>query len=356
MHVILDSTALIADFHLSSAACKGLLEGAKSGIIQLAVPELVILEVVNKWRSRVSQVAGAADAVRKDAGRLGLIGVQVDGPSVEDETAAYERGLREKLGTANALILALPSVPHEGLVRKAIERKAPFGDRGTGYRDALIWESVKEVLRADDQESVTFVTANKADFGSTSTGIREGLLDELSSDSISHERIAIVDSTAAAAAATLDQAQRLFVAFEEKLSSDPAFNAWFFQRLAKHVDLDLDQIGDERLPDGLLKFTSVYNLQGASYFKAFRSWLISAGKIGLEFEAEADVDVDFEYEQETPSYSYETRDRRTRLDWHSDSTTVTASLLGQLEIEETTGEVTFDRVYIWKLSEPRRDF
>lgn len=97
-----------------------------------------------------------------------------------------------------------------------------------------------------------------------------------------NDRIAIVDSPRAAAAATLEQAQRLVAVFEERLSSDPAFKAWFFERLVRQVDLDLDRIGDERLPEGLLKFTSVHNLQGVSYFNAFRSWLISTGKTGLD--------------------------------------------------------------------------
>jgi len=356
MLVILDSTALIGDFHLSTAASKGLLEGARSGIIRLAVPELVLLEVTNKWRERVRQVAGAADAVGKDAQRLGLKGVKIVGPIVADVVAEYEQELRRKLAAANASILPMPDVPHEALVRKAIERKAPFAERGTGYRDALIWESIKEVLRTDRQESITFVSGNKTDFGNSTTGIRDDLLEELSNDSISHERITIVDSLGAAAAATLEQANRLVTVFQERLSSDPTFKAWFFEQLVKQTDLDLDRIGDERLPEGLLKFTSAYNLQPVNYFNTFRSWLISTGKIGLEFEAEADVDVDFEYENDSPYYSWDlARTRHPGVHWHSDSATVTASVLGQFEVEEATGEITFDSVYIWKLSEPNVD-
>lgn len=74
------------------------------------------------------------------------------------------------------------------------------------------------------------------------------------------------------------------------------------------------------------------------------------------FEAEADVDVDFEYENDSLYYAWDlARTRHAGVHWHSNSATVTASLLGQFEMEEATREVTFDRVYIWKLSEPNLD-
>ncbi|SKB84667.1 Predicted nucleic acid-binding protein, contains PIN domain [Arthrobacter sp. 31Cvi3.1E] len=111
MDVILDSTALIADFHLSAPSSRSLLERAKSGFIWLAVPELVLLEVVSKRRIRAEEIARAVDAVRKSAKRLCLVGVNVSTTSMDDETAAYKRTLREKLQTANALILASRPLP-----------------------------------------------------------------------------------------------------------------------------------------------------------------------------------------------------------------------------------------------------
>ncbi len=354
MHVILDSTALIADFALASAASKGLLEGCKRGVIRLAVPELVLLEVVHKWRERVTKLADAADAVLRDARRLGLGDLQITVPSVDDEVSAYEAALREKLRDSRATLLSIPDVSHDVLVRKAIHREAPFADKGTGYRDALIWESVKEVLRAHPIEAVTFVTANKADFGSSSTAIPQGLLDELSSEKISHDRVSIVDSSVAAAVATLDRAQRLVGLLEEKLESDQAFSDRFFQELVESCDLDLHDISEQRYaPDRRVRFLETSNLYSVSYFKVGRSWLISSGAIGLEFEAEADADVDFEYGDDVLPYFFDARSEPWPETFaHHGSDTVTASITGQVEFNEQTGEIAFDGVLIWQLSDP----
>lgn len=356
MHVVLDSTALIADFSLTSAANRGLLEASKRGFIKLAVPELVLLEVVHKWRERVTKVSDAADAVLKDARRLGLEDLQIAVPSVHEKSVDYENALRTKLMESKALILSIPDTSHEVLVVKAIQRMAPFADKGTGYRDALIWESVKGVLRADPHEAVVFVTANKADFGSSDTGIRQGLLDELKSESISHDRISVVDSPAAAAAETLEHAQRLLDLLTNKLDSDEVVREAFFEQVVETADLDIRHIGEQRYsPDRHIRFLDVTDLYKVNYFEAVRSWLISSGRIGVEFEAEADADVNFEYEIDTPSYYYDPRRDRGTVGAYTESGTVTASMSGQLEFEESTGEITLDGVSIWQLSEPRME-
>jgi hypothetical protein len=63
----------------------------------------------------------------------------------------------------NTEFLATPSIPHSELVKRALRRRKPFSERGTGYRDSLIWITVLALLRRSE-ETVAFVTANSADF------------------------------------------------------------------------------------------------------------------------------------------------------------------------------------------------
>lgn len=354
MHVILDSTALVADFNLTSAASRGLLEGCKRGVIRLAIPELVLWEVANKYRERVIKLADDAGAVSKAARRLGFQEPLITLPTGTDAASAYEVALRQKLIESRAIILRTPDVSHEILVRKAIQRDAPFADKGTGYRDALIWESIKDVLRLHPAESVTFVTANRTDFGSNTTSIRQSLLDELSNESISHERLSIVDSPVAAAVATLDRAQRLVGLLEEGLESDQAFHDRFFEELTESADADLHDISEQRYsPQRRVRFLDVTSLYDVSHFKVTRSWLISSGKIGVEFEAEADADVEFEYGDDALPHFYDPRlEPWPETLTHHGSDTVIASLTGQVEYNESTEELVFGGVLIWALSEP----
>ncbi len=357
MHVILDSTALISDFHLSTVASRGLLEGGKAGVIRLGVPELVLLEVVHKWRQRVAEMVVKAESVVTEARRLGLESLDVTIPSVDDEVASYDISLRQKLEEASVAVYAIPAVSHELLVNKAIQRKSPFAEKGTGYRDALIWETVKDILRTSD-EAVTFVTANKSDFGSSDGGIPQGLLDELSNDGIGHGRLTILATPADAAAATLEHAQTLFDTFEKKLESDKGFSDRLFQELLELADLDLHFLTDNgHSADRRAKFLKAHTLYEIGYFKPFRSWLVSEDRIGIEFEAEADVDVDIEYEEDG-RYPYDFDPQQHH--WEDaflerfGSETVTASLSGQLEFDAAAEEASSLSMSISALSDPDR--
>lgn len=355
MHVILDSTVLISDFHLTSVASRGLLEGGKSGVIRLGVPELVLLEVIHKWGQRVEQAIAKAKTVATEANRVGLEGLKVTIPALDDEVHRFGISLRQKLKDASVTVYAIPGVSHEFLVNKAIQRKAPFADNGTGYRDALIWETVREILRTSD-EAVTFVTNNTSDFGSSSGTIRESLLEELTHDGIDHDRLMILTTAADAAAATLEHAKSVLDQFEEKLVLDKAFTDRFFQELIESADHDLRYV--ERLgysSDGRARFVSAEMMYDIGYFKTTKSWLLSKGKIGIEFEAEADVDVEVEFDAENvlPHHFDPQRDH-----WYDmtlerfGSATVTASLSGQFEFDEASGEASSLSTSIWALSDP----
>jgi predicted nucleic acid-binding protein len=124
MHVILDSTALIADFHLTSVASRGLLEGGKAGVIRLGVPELVLLEVIHKWGQRVEQAIAKAKTAAIEANRVGLEGLKVTVPVLQEEVHRFGISLRQKLEGASVTVYPIPGVSHEFLVNKAEMRSS----------------------------------------------------------------------------------------------------------------------------------------------------------------------------------------------------------------------------------------
>ncbi|WP_345448565.1 PIN domain-containing protein [Arthrobacter gyeryongensis] len=349
----MDSTALISDFHFATAANRGLLEAGKAKVIRLGVPELVLREVVHKWRQRVADLMEKAESLEAEAKRIGLASLAVALPSIDDTVAAFEKSLREKLEKASAAVYAIPTVSHETLVNKAIQRRSPFAEKGTGYRDALIWESVKEILRTSD-EAVTFVTANKSDFGSSDLGIPQGLLDELTNDGIGNDRLTILATPADAAAATLEHAQSLLDQFEQKLVSDNAFRDQLVQELVEQADLALSHVERFRYSsDHKARFISADMMYEIGYFQPTRSWLISQGRIGIEFEAEADVDVEYDVDGGFPHHFDPQQDHweDASLERYG-STTVTASLSGQLEFDASSDGVSAPSMSIWALSDP----
>ena len=130
------------DRYLESAAGRLLRDEATAGRLRLAVPEVVLIESEANHRRAVreeeSKLASARDALRQ------LRAPQ--GGDLAPRRLCYRTDLEEILSQAGAEILPIPSTPHGQLIAKAIERRRPFNRKGSGYRDALIWESVLELL------------------------------------------------------------------------------------------------------------------------------------------------------------------------------------------------------------------
>lgn len=85
-------------------------------------------------------------------------------PKIEVDLALrnYQQSLDALLQALKARILPYPLVGHEQLVRRALVPSKPFVEGGRGYRDALIWYSLVELLQSTTCE-VVFVSQNSND-------------------------------------------------------------------------------------------------------------------------------------------------------------------------------------------------
>jgi hypothetical protein len=75
----------------------------------------------------------------------------------------YRDDLEEILREANGEILPIPTVPHRRLIERAVARRRPFDANGDGYRDALVWESVLELLNLST-DPVALISNDKPAF------------------------------------------------------------------------------------------------------------------------------------------------------------------------------------------------
>jgi hypothetical protein len=148
LHVVLDTNVISRRAPLSGNAERVLLDSAHNGQFVLAVPELVIRELMNKWRE---QARVEAEKIRSLVGEFALRGMLAsvpDASAVEARAQEVESGLRATLEHPYIETPGFPETSHEDLVRRALERRQPFDKKGqNGYRDALLWESVIKLAR-----------------------------------------------------------------------------------------------------------------------------------------------------------------------------------------------------------------
>lgn len=145
MAVVLDTNVVGVESPLGSNPVRVLLDAAARGRLQLVIPELVVLEVVNKWRERVTEQWEKLTSAQAELARYGVT-PEVPPLDIDRAATGLDRRLRRTLGEHLVAVPDLPRLPHADLVKRALARQQPFDAKGKdGYRDALLWESVLKV-------------------------------------------------------------------------------------------------------------------------------------------------------------------------------------------------------------------
>jgi PIN domain len=175
--VVVDSNAIAyRDWRLTSAPWRVLAYRVRSGMCSLVVPELVVREVVGRYREAVAKTTEKARAVGASFTTLG-IATPVPGVDIDAAVVEYERALRAAIGEAGGTIEKPPDVPILDLADRAIDRRPPFDAKGNGFRDAVVWE---HVVATSEQGSFTvLVTGDKAFVDPKSDELADELRDEV---------------------------------------------------------------------------------------------------------------------------------------------------------------------------------
>ena len=166
MKVALDSNILCADFRLNSGAFQVFLSALSRLGAACCVPEVVRDEVVALHRRNLDDAARNAQKWSRTWGRLtGSPSESSPTPTELDaQTARYAQFLTDVFREHSVELLPYPSISHQALVSRAIARRKPFAESGSGYRDSLIWATIVELTDVEEGR-VILVTNNSKDFG-----------------------------------------------------------------------------------------------------------------------------------------------------------------------------------------------
>jgi len=110
-------------------------------------------------------MSGRSVSPRSDRAVAGLPTKRKDlAYKVQELVASYDAELRTRLNELGAVIISVPSVSHQVVLTRALEKRRPFDANGRdGYRDVLIWHSLLDVAELG-HNGIVFVTSNTSDF------------------------------------------------------------------------------------------------------------------------------------------------------------------------------------------------
>lgn len=190
MKLILDTNIIHGDFYLQGSRISKLCSAVPKLGYELMIPEVVYDEMVDQYRRELEKHFASYERVVSltNRARSGSAVKRLDRVSfLEEKITEYRTMFSTRLDDLHIQVIPYPSVDIKTLVSKELLRKKPFKevkDYGVGYRDALIWETVKSLCvpqeeLIDERSQIEFLTENTADFADSDGNLHPILVEEL---------------------------------------------------------------------------------------------------------------------------------------------------------------------------------
>lgn len=185
MKIIIDTNIINKDYKLQGKYIVTLSGAAAKLGYDVCVPEVVVDEIVSHYKSDFIE---AYDKYQKGISDLKKLlpetsRIIIPQAFVEEQLRKFRDQYEAELQAKNIKILPYPAVDHKSIVAKELDKKKPFKGSQKGYRDSLIWETVKsELVPAKDlfdECQIQLLTRNTKDFADEN-GLHQDLKDELS--------------------------------------------------------------------------------------------------------------------------------------------------------------------------------
>lgn len=161
--VILDATELSRDWLCTGLKYQILEHTGHVQWLTVVVPPSVLEETAANYFRNVEKANQELARLNKDRVRLGLSIINVDHDDFD-----YRRYIRERFRVRLGITVPdWPTVPHADLVSRAVSRVPPFDEKGSGYRDSLVWAHAIEF--ASRGADVALVSADRIFAGSDNT-------------------------------------------------------------------------------------------------------------------------------------------------------------------------------------------
>lgn len=190
MRLFLDTNIIHGDFYLQGSRISKLCSAAPKLGYELMIPEVVYDEMVDQYRRELEKHFASYERVvtLTNRTRSGSIVKRLDRVSfLEEKITEYRTMFSTRLDDLHIRIIPYPAVDIKMLVSKELLRKKPFKEvkeHGVGYRDALIWETIKVLCvpqeeLIDERAQIEFLTENTADFADSDGNLHPSLVEEL---------------------------------------------------------------------------------------------------------------------------------------------------------------------------------
>jgi hypothetical protein len=198
-----------------------------------------------------------------------------------------------------------PNPDHDALVNRALRRKKPFSRYDSGYRDALIWETIRE-LAAEERGRIVFVTEDDDAFHGSSENPHPQLAEVLPAAALVAveknletvvkqyiPREALIQSQTKEGFAEESVGDQLSALIVEQLPGVPIDRYWL-QKHEPALDDESDLTQGERLVWADIEAATVTKAHRIEHVNVFDAREIGTNEIAASLQILVDADVEVE--------------------------------------------------------------
>jgi hypothetical protein len=161
-YVMVDTNALMRDYPLIAANTQTFLRGCRRCQITVCFPDVVIDELVGNYEKEIRRLTNEHRSVTRKLQRFG-IQTETEDFDVQKETESYRTYVHQMMEHHGVTLIPYPEVSPKALVEASYSGRKPFKESGEGFKDFLVFESLRFVAAQQNGEG-WFVTGNCKDF------------------------------------------------------------------------------------------------------------------------------------------------------------------------------------------------
>ncbi len=162
IEVFLDTNNFFRDDFLQSTLAEVVIKGAKSFDIKILIPEIVIDEARRNFASQLNDKTRKYKESHKDlSGYIKLPDVSIN---LNDAIDEYNKFLDNLSTEHEIVILPYPEISIKEIVAAAYEAEKPFKENGNGFKDYIIWQTIKNYCDANSNTGERFFITTDNDF------------------------------------------------------------------------------------------------------------------------------------------------------------------------------------------------
>jgi predicted nucleic acid-binding protein len=165
--LVLDANVIVSNPMLRGVFWDTAAEAIAGGRLRVFIPRIALKEAIAVYgRTREATAVSIRKEKRKTSEAVSKL-LEVAASEALAEASRYKKLIRARCQEIGIDISsALPKPHHAELARRAIKRIRPFGDSGSGYRDALHWWSALDLAEFTwEEQDIIFVSSDVSAYG-----------------------------------------------------------------------------------------------------------------------------------------------------------------------------------------------